>query len=61
MDEAHWTERRNLRTHHSSTGSGTEHQILQQAHHQARNQMTDAEYAIQSQKLWTTSYQDAKH
>ena len=23
--------------HHSSTGSGTEHQILQQTHHQARN------------------------
>ena len=24
-------------THHSSTGSGIEHQILQQTHHQARN------------------------
>ena len=30
MDEAHWTQKRNWRTHHSSTGSGTEHQILQQ-------------------------------
>ena len=37
MNEAHWTQRRNRRTHHSSTGSGTEHQILQQTHHQARN------------------------
>ena len=37
MDEAHWTQRRTWRTHHSRTGSGTEHQILQQTYHQARN------------------------
>ena len=46
MDEAHWTQRRNWRTHHNSTGSGIEHQILQQTHHQARNhrQMQNVPY-----------------
>ena len=33
-------------THHSSTGSGTKHQMLQQAHHQARNQC----------HMWNVSY-----
>ena len=42
--------RRNWRTHHSSTGSGTEHQILQQAHHQARNhwQMQNVPYPVRN-------------
>ena len=46
MDGAHWAQRRNWRTHHSSIGSGIEHQILQPTHHQARNhrQMQNVPY-----------------
>ena len=43
MDKAHWT-------HHNSTGPGTEHQILHQTHHQARNhrQMQNVPYTARN-------------